>query len=144
MKWGLLFDIATQEAKIAELEYKISEPGFWDEPDKAQVVMQELNGFKDSVNKYSMINDKYEDMNILWQMGMEDQDESVYAEVSDNLKELTQLIESLELDLMLSGEYDANSAILTLHAGAGGQLYYTLWVCEVACRAWYFTWQPYI
>ena len=82
--------------------------------------MQELNGFKDSVNKYSMINDKYEDMNILWQMGMEDQDESVYAEVSDNLKELTQLIESLELDLMLSGEYDANSAILTLHAGAGG------------------------
>ena len=82
--------------------------------------MQELNGFKDSVNKYSMINDKYEAMNILWQMGMEDQDESVYAEVSDNLKELTQLIESLELDLMLSGEYDANSAILTLHAGAGG------------------------
>ena len=82
--------------------------------------MQELNGFKDSVNKYSMINDKYEDMNILWQMGMEDQDESVYAEVSDNLKELTQLIESLELDLMLSGEYDANSAILTLHAGAVG------------------------
>ena len=59
--------------------------------------MQELNGFKDSVNKYSMINDKYEDMNILWQMGMEDQDESVYAEVSDNLKELTQLIESFRL-----------------------------------------------
>ena len=64
MKWGLLFDIATQEAKIAELEYKISEPGFWDEPDKAQVVMQELNGFKDSVNKYSMINDKYERLKL--------------------------------------------------------------------------------
>lgn len=82
--------------------------------------MQELNGFKDSVTKYTDINNKYEDMNILWQMGMEDQDESVYEEVNDNLKELNQLIETLELDLMLSGEYDSNSAILTLHAGAGG------------------------
>ena len=119
-KWGLPFDIAGKEEKIAELEYKMGEPTFWDNPDKAQVTTQELNEIKDSVVKYQGMQDKYEDLQILWQMGMEDKDESVYDEVAGELKDLQMAMESLELDLMLSGEYDANNAILTLHAGAGG------------------------
>ncbi len=119
-KWGLLFDIAGKEEKIAELEYKMGEPTFWDNPDKAQVTTQELNEVKDSVVKYQGMQAKYEDLQILWQMGMEDKDESVYDEVAGELKDLQMAMESLELDLMLSGEYDANNAILTLHAGAGG------------------------
>ncbi len=119
-KWGLPFDIAGKEEKIAELEYKMGEPTFWDNPDKAQVTTQELNEIKDSVVKYQGMQAKYEDLQILWQMGMEDKDESVYDEVAGELKDLQTAMESLELDLMLSGEYDANNAILTLHAGAGG------------------------
>ena len=119
-KWGLPFDIAGKEEKIAELEYKMGEPTFWDNPDKAQVTTQELNEIKDSVVKYQGMQAKYEDLQILWQMGMEDKDESVYDEVAGELKNLQMAMESLELDLMLSGEYDANNAILTLHAGAGG------------------------
>lgn len=119
-KWGLPFDIAGKEEKIAELEYKMGEPTFWDNPDKAQVTTQELNEIKDSVVKYQGMQAKYEDLQILWQMGMEDKDESVYDEVAGELKDLQMAMESLELDLMLSGEYDANNAILTLHAGAGG------------------------
>ena len=119
-KWGLPFDIAGKEEKIAELEYKMGEPTFWDNPDKAQVTTQELNEIKDSVVKYQGMQTKYEDLQILWQMGMEDKDESVYDEVAGELKDLQMAMESLELDLMLSGEYDANNAILTLHAGAGG------------------------
>ena len=120
MKWGLHFDIAGKEAKIAELEYKMSEPSFWDDPDKAQLTMQELTAVKDSVVKYKSLNAQYEDMSILWEMGTEDKDESVYDDVNEAITAVKQQIEELELELMLSGEYDASNAILTLHAGAGG------------------------
>lgn len=120
MKWGLHFDIAGKEAKIAELEYKMSEPSFWDNPEKAQLTMQELTAVKDSVVKYNSLNAQYEDMSILWEMGTEDKDESVYADVNEAVASVQRQIEELELELMLSGQYDANNAILNLHAGAGG------------------------
>jgi len=120
MKWGLHFDIAGKEAKIAELEYKMSEPSFWDDPEKAQLTMQELTAVKDSVVKYNSLNAQYEDMSILWEMGTEDKDESVYDDVNAAITSIKQQIEELELELMLSGEYDGSNAILTLHAGAGG------------------------
>nr|WP_324609415.1 peptide chain release factor 2 [Massilibacillus massiliensis] len=119
-KWGLHFDIAGKEEKIAELEYKMGEPSFWDDPEKAQLTMQELAAVKDGVVKYNALNAVYEDMEILWEMGTEDQDESVYDDVNEALQSMQKQIEELELELMLSGEYDTNNAILTLHAGAGG------------------------
>lgn len=119
-KWGHLFDVAVKEAKIAELEYKMSEPGFWDDSARAQGIMQELAVYKESLEKYKGICARYEDTYTLWEMGMEDQDDSVAGEVADQLAELQHQIESLEIEVMLSGEYDGNNAILTLHAGAGG------------------------
>ncbi|SEJ87420.1 peptide chain release factor 2 [Propionispira arboris] len=119
-KWGLHFDVAHKEEKIAELEYKMGEPSFWDDSDYAQKITMELNGVKDSVEKYKALQAKYEDMQLLWEMGMEDKDESVYGEITSTIKSIQQAIDQLELDVMLSEEYDVNNAILTLHAGAGG------------------------
>jgi len=119
-KWGLHFDVANKEEKIAELEYKMGEPSFWDDSEYAQKITMELNGEKDSVEKYKALQAKYEDMQLLWEMGMEDKDESVYGEITSTIKSIQQAIDQLELDVMLSEEYDANNAILTLHAGAGG------------------------
>lgn len=82
--------------------------------------MQELTGIKDTVNQYNSLYEGYGEMVILWQLGMDEKDESVYPDVVGALKGLNRDIEQLELMLMLSGEYDANHAILTLHAGAGG------------------------
>lgn len=82
--------------------------------------MQELTGIKDTVNQYNSLYEGYGEMVILWQLGMDEKDESVYPDVAGALKGLNRDIEQLELMLMLSGEYDANHAILTLHAGAGG------------------------
>lgn len=120
MKWGLLFDVVGRGEKIAELEYKMSEPGFWDNPEKAQVTMQELTNIKESVVKYNTLHSKYEDIQVLWQMGIDAQDESVFAEIETDIKAINEELDSMELELMLSGKYDANNAILTLHAGAGG------------------------
>lgn len=95
-------------------------PDFWDDPEAAQKVMQQLTRLKDSVGQYDSRAGRFSDMSVLWELGREENDESVYAEVTATLKALEREVEHLELTLMLSGEYDANNAILTLHAGAGG------------------------
>lgn len=95
-------------------------PGFWDDANAAQKVAQELNVLKDSVAQFEQLSAEYEDLSLLWQMGMEEKDESVYPEVVAAIDKMTQDIERLEVALMLSGEHDGSNAILTLHAGAGG------------------------
>ncbi|SCM78430.1 Peptide chain release factor 2 [uncultured Sporomusa sp.] len=98
----------------------MSDPAFWDNPDEAQKIAQEVTRLKDSIGQYRDMADRHSDMAVLWQLGMEENDESVYPEVAAALTALERDMEHLELTLMLSGEYDANNAILTLHAGAGG------------------------
>ncbi|MPL67843.1 Peptide chain release factor 2 [bioreactor metagenome] len=95
-------------------------PGFWDDPNEAQKISQEVTALKDSLEQYQRISTQYEDMTLLCEMGMDEDDESVYPEVKASLDGIHREIEQFELSLMLSGEYDANPAILTLHAGAGG------------------------
>lgn len=95
-------------------------PGFWDSPDEAQKISQEVTELKDSLSRYHSIRERYDDMAVLCQLGMDENDESVYPEVKAALDEINHDIEHLELTMMLSGEYDANPAIVTLHAGAGG------------------------
>jgi len=95
-------------------------PGFWDDPAEAQKVAQELNNLKASVAQYYNLGKSHEEVTMLWQLGMEENDESVYPEVVDIISKMTNEIEHLELTLMLSGEHDGSNAILTLHAGAGG------------------------
>ena len=88
MKWGIHFDIARKEEKIAELEYKMGEPTFWDNPEQAQKITQELNDVKAGVDKYKHILNKFEDMQVLWEMGMEDKDESVLDDVETHVRSL--------------------------------------------------------
>ena len=113
MKWGIHFDIARKEEKIAELEYKMGEPTFWDDPDQAQKITQELNGVKAGVDKYKNILHKFEEMQILWEMGMEDKDETVCDDVEAEIKEINEAMEQLELELLLSGKYDFIRLFLT-------------------------------
>ena len=98
----------------------MSAPDFWDDPAIAQRVAQEAVGLKEVVAGYEDLDNRYQDMAMLWQLGMEEKDESLYPEVTSLYHGLIKDIEQQELMLMLSGEYDTNNAILTLHAGAGG------------------------
>lgn len=120
MKWGLHFEVAQKEQKIAELEYKMGEPTFWDDPEFAQKITRELNDVKAGVDKYNALVTRHEEMHLLWEMGMEDKDESVYEEVTDSIAAIKKDMEALQLEVLLSEQYDSNDAILTLHAGAGG------------------------
>ncbi len=106
--------------RIEELEDRMSDPTLWDNPEEAQKIAQEVTRLKDSIAQHRELSDRHSDMTILWQLGMEENDEGVYPEVTAALAGIEKDIEHLELTLMLSGEYDNNNAILTLHAGAGG------------------------
>ncbi len=119
-KSGFLFDVDNKEIEIQRLEQEMMAPGFWDDPDHAQQMSQQVTRLKDSVEAYAQLKAQLADTEILWQLGMDEADESVYDDVAATLAAMSVKIDHLELTLMLSGEYDGNNAILTLHAGAGG------------------------
>ncbi|WP_181950789.1 peptide chain release factor 2 [Sporomusa ovata] len=113
-------DVDGKRERIEELEDRMSDPTFWDDSDEAQKIAQEVTRMKDSISQYYHLLSRHSDMATLWQLGLEEQDDSVYSEVTAGLASIEQELDHLELTQMLSGEYDRNNAILTLHAGAGG------------------------
>ena len=119
-KWGIHFDVARKQDKIAELEYKMAAPTFWDDPDAAQAITQELNALKAGVDTYKALLDKLDDAQTLYDMATEEGDQSLEADIKAEVDDINAGIESLQLEILLSEPYDANNAILTLHAGAGG------------------------
>ena len=113
-------EIPAKEEKIAELEYKMSEPSFWDDAAAAQKLNQELAALKGGVDTYRDLKAKYEDAETLYEMGIEESDPSMEGDIRAELNLIAEGLETLQLEVLLSGAYDANDAILTLHAGAGG------------------------
>ena len=113
-------EIPAKEEKIAELEYKMGEPSFWDDAAAAQKLNQELAALKSGVDTYKGLMAKYEDAETLYEMGIEEGDASMEDDIRAELDLIAEGLETLQLEVLLSGDYDANDAILTLHAGAGG------------------------
>ncbi len=95
-------------------------PGFWDDPDRSNKQMKELKNMKDTVGEYQKLENQYDDILTLIQMGYEENDESLIPEIAGELEEFKQEFEELRIGTLLSGEYDKNNAILKLNAGAGG------------------------
>ena len=113
-------DLENKTKRKEELEREMEEPNFWDDMDKAREKTQELNSIKSDLETVKELESKYDDMAILIEMGNEEEDLSLVPEITDGLKELSEKIDSIRIRTLLSDEYDECSAILTLHAGAGG------------------------
>ena len=95
-------------------------PNFWDDADAANQKMKTLKNMKDTVDLYSSLETKYDDIETLIEMGYEEADESLIPEVRDELDEFIKTLEDLRISTLLTGEFDKNNAILKLNAGAGG------------------------
>ncbi len=119
-KWGLHFDIARLKVEIEELENKAAEPGFWDDMENSQKILQKTKGLKTKVERYEKMASELEDLRTLNELGMEEQDAAVIPEVGEELERLKDIYEKLRLETLLTKPYDKNNAILTMHAGAGG------------------------
>nr|WP_155483384.1 MULTISPECIES: peptide chain release factor 2 [Lysinibacillus] len=113
-------DLENKEARIQELDEMMLEPGFWDDQQGAQVIINEGNGLKAIVNEYKDLVEVHENLDMTLELLREEPDEELQEELGKELAEFQQKMADFELQLLLSGPYDQNNAILELHPGAGG------------------------
>jgi len=106
--------------RIDELDKSMEEPGFWEDPEKSGKIVQLAKNLKDTVQSYKELEQQYEDIGVMIQMGNEENDASLIPEIAQMLAELKESLEEMRINTLLSGEYDSHNAILKLNAGAGG------------------------
>ena len=105
---------------IQELEREMEAPDFWNDPEVSQNKMKEVKSLKDDVATYAALSTQYDDIETMIEMGYEENDPELIPEIDQMMKEFVQTYEDIRMKTLLSGEYDRNNAIVSLHAGAGG------------------------
>ena len=95
-------------------------PDFWNDPEISQNKMKEVKSLKDDVATYAALSAQYDDIETMIEMGYEENDPELIPEIDQMMKEFVQTYEDIRMKTLLSGEYDRNNAIVSLHAGAGG------------------------
>ncbi|WP_145139509.1 MULTISPECIES: peptide chain release factor 2 [Paenibacillus] len=113
-------DLDLKQEMIANFEEKMSAPDFWDDNEKAQSLIAEMNAVKSSVDEYEKLQQEYDDASMMAELADEEGDESLAAEIAEAVESLTKKLDDFELKLLLSQPYDKMNAILELHPGAGG------------------------
>ena len=93
---------------------------FWNDPEVSQKKMKELKSMKDDVATYASLTTQFEDIETLIEMGYEENDATLIPEIEEMLTEFTATYDAIRAKTLLSGEYDGDNAIVSLHAGAGG------------------------
>ncbi|MDI3481810.1 MAG: peptide chain release factor 2 [Tepidanaerobacteraceae bacterium] len=102
------------------MEQKTVAPNFWDDQQKAQKILQELDRLKDKIEKFQRLEKKLEDVDTLIELAEETGDLEIYEDIRQEVAALKKMLEKARLETLLKGKYDGNNAIVSLHAGAGG------------------------
>jgi len=113
-------NLEASQKEIEELETASAREGFWNDVEKSQKVQKRLKNLKDKVENYNRLCAAWDDMMTICEMAIEENDDSMLPELEREYAEFSEKMESTRLSTLLTGEYDANNAILTFHAGAGG------------------------
>ena len=118
LKGALKLEAAQKE--IEELEAASEREGFWNDVERSQKVQKRLKNLKDKVENYQKLCAAWDDMYVMCEMAIEENDGSMLEELQSEFASFSEKVEATRLSTLLTGEYDANNAILTFHAGAGG------------------------
>ena len=113
-------DLESGAEEIEKLEAQSAAPGFWDDLENSQVVLQRIKQLKDKQEIYKSLDMQWNDLYTLCEMAIEEQDESLDGEIAPMLAAFEEQLEGEMLKTLLKGEYDKNNAIMSFHAGAGG------------------------
>ncbi|MGL4373636.1 MAG: peptide chain release factor 2, partial [Turicibacter sp.] len=108
------------EVEIKNFDDQMQAPGFWDDQRGAQEVINAANVIKDKVNNFYALKEQVEDLVVAFELIQEEPDEELQAELETQIVDVAAQLNKFELEILLSGPYDANNAILELHPGAGG------------------------
>ena len=117
---GGLFDLEKMAVDIEEYGEQMAQPGFWDDQQSAQKVIDESNDVKNKYESFMKLSEGIEEYELMLEIVEETGDDDLRAELVEGIQQLHDDTEEFELVILLSDPYDRNNAILELHPGAGG------------------------
>ena len=119
-KLAAALDLDTVRREVNELEAKTADPNFWNDIANSQKVLQRSKQLKGKLEQHARLTAQWEDLTTLVEMAIEEDDESLLSEITEGYEALETALNEANLATLLTGEYDSSSAIISLHAGAGG------------------------
>jgi len=117
---GSALKLDDARSEIAELEAESAKEGFWNDLDRSQKVQKRMKQLQQKCEKYEKLQSTWEDLMTICEMALEENDDSMLGELETDYARLEGDLEAMRLSTLLSGEYDANNVILSIHPGAGG------------------------
>ena len=117
---GIALDIDGAKETIAKLEQETLAPDFYNDMKNSQKVLQKIKEQSNKIERFKALQGDWEDMTTLVELAIAEDDESLLEEIQTGFNSLSEKIENMKLETLLSGPYDKSNAIITLHAGAGG------------------------
>ena len=114
------FDISKLENELKDLEAETLKEDFWQDTKHSNKVLAKIKSIKNKVNEYRNIENEIQNLNELTDLTNMEPDEEIAKDIIKSTKTLEQEVEKLEFATLLSGKYDSNNAIVTIHPGAGG------------------------
>ena len=114
------FDLANKSKRIEELEREMEAPDFWNNAEVSQQKMKTLKSLKDDIETYHNLETHYDDIETLIMMAEEENDTSLIPEIEEAVASYEKTYDAIRIKTLLSGEFDADAAIVSLNAGAGG------------------------
>jgi peptide chain release factor 2 len=115
-----VLDVPGMRAEIADLGQEVAAPDLWDDQANAQRVTGRLSAIQGELDRYTSLQTRLDDLELMLEMAREEEDESVLADSEAELDRIHKAVEQLEVRTLLSGEYDAREAIVNILSGAGG------------------------
>ena len=115
-----LFEISNLEIRLKDLESKTNNASFWENSQNSTKILKEINEIKAKIHTYNNMKNNLQNVIQMNDLIQEEKEESLEEELKDSIKNLQKEIDKLEINTLLSGKYDKNNAILTIHPGAGG------------------------
>lgn len=115
-----LFDVAKLRERLTELETKAADPALWSDQDAAQKVLQDKKNIERKLSRYEALEEQLEEIDVFEELAKEDPEAGLEEEISERVQQVKKDLDAFELETILSGPYDENNAILTIHPGAGG------------------------
>jgi len=114
------FDISKLEIELSDLEKQTSEPNFWNDSQNSSVILKKITSLKSKIENFKKVKTEFNNIDELNELLKTESDDDLEKELISGIKNIEKSIDKLEISTLLSGKYDTNNAIITLHPGAGG------------------------
>ena len=114
------FDVSAMRTELADIKSKMEEPGFWNDVEAAGRLVKKAKPLEQKIKNFDLLSGTLGDIKTMIELAEEEDDEAMAADLGRELAAFEKKINEFHLSTLLSGPYDANNAIISLHAGAGG------------------------